>query len=169
LVVVWQDNLPDHDQQRSSRFSPTVKPEAPSAVVCSWWWAGDARNMLSHTQTSMNLSSSQHLTKHLIKPEHYRINKKETRYGFILFYAPWVSICTAAFSNVLVNIYSYPHFLHILIKTFLVSWLKTHETTTAVFFLCNSQDVACFVFITCSNFAAVAQSVQWLSYVLDDW
>jgi len=27
--------LPDHDQQRSSRFSPTVKPEAPSAVVCS--------------------------------------------------------------------------------------------------------------------------------------
>ena len=37
LVVVWQ--VPDHDQQRSSRFSPTVKPEAPSAVVCSWWWA----------------------------------------------------------------------------------------------------------------------------------
>ena len=32
--------LQDHDQQRSSRFSPTVKPEAPSAVVCSWWWAG---------------------------------------------------------------------------------------------------------------------------------
>jgi len=28
--VVW----PDHDQQRSNRFSPTVKPEAPSAVVC---------------------------------------------------------------------------------------------------------------------------------------
>jgi hypothetical protein len=28
-------NLPDHDQQRSIRFSPTVKPEAPSAVVCS--------------------------------------------------------------------------------------------------------------------------------------
>jgi hypothetical protein len=28
-------NLPDHDQQRFSRFSPTVKPEAPSAVVCS--------------------------------------------------------------------------------------------------------------------------------------
>jgi len=28
-------NLADHDQQRSSRFSPTVKPEAPSAVVCS--------------------------------------------------------------------------------------------------------------------------------------
>jgi len=25
----------DHDQQRSSRFSPTVKYEAPSAVVCS--------------------------------------------------------------------------------------------------------------------------------------
>jgi len=31
---------PDHDQQRSSCFLPTVKPEAPSAVVCSWWWAG---------------------------------------------------------------------------------------------------------------------------------
>jgi hypothetical protein len=28
-----------HDQQRSSSFSPTVQPEAPSAVVCSWWWA----------------------------------------------------------------------------------------------------------------------------------
>jgi len=28
-------NLPDHDQQRSSRFSPTVKPEAFNAVVCS--------------------------------------------------------------------------------------------------------------------------------------
>ena len=36
--VVW--HLSDHDQQRSSRFPPTVKPEAPSAVVCSWWWAG---------------------------------------------------------------------------------------------------------------------------------
>jgi len=32
--VVWQVNLPDHNQQRSSRFSPTVKPEVPSAVVC---------------------------------------------------------------------------------------------------------------------------------------
>jgi len=32
--------LTDHNQQRSNRFSPTVKPEAPSAVVCSWWWAG---------------------------------------------------------------------------------------------------------------------------------
>ena len=31
LVVVWLD----HDQQRSNRFSPTVKPEAPSVVVCS--------------------------------------------------------------------------------------------------------------------------------------
>jgi hypothetical protein len=27
--------LPEHDQQRSSRFTPTVIPEAPSAVVCS--------------------------------------------------------------------------------------------------------------------------------------
>ena len=36
LVVVW----PDHSQQRSNRFLQTVVPEAPSAVVCSWWWAG---------------------------------------------------------------------------------------------------------------------------------
>ena len=35
LVMVWQVNLPDHDQQHLSRFPPTVKPEAPSAVVCS--------------------------------------------------------------------------------------------------------------------------------------
>jgi hypothetical protein len=28
-------NLPDHDQKHSSRFSPTVKSEAPSTVVCS--------------------------------------------------------------------------------------------------------------------------------------
>ena len=35
LVVAWQVNLLGHDQQRPSRFSPTVKPEAPSAVVCS--------------------------------------------------------------------------------------------------------------------------------------
>jgi hypothetical protein len=35
LVVVWQVNLPDHDQQRSNRQAPVVKPEAPSAVVCS--------------------------------------------------------------------------------------------------------------------------------------
>jgi hypothetical protein len=34
LVVVW----PDHDQQPSSRFSPTVQLEGPSAVVSSWWW-----------------------------------------------------------------------------------------------------------------------------------
>ena len=34
LVMVWQV-MPDHNQQRSSCFSPTVKPEAPSAVVCS--------------------------------------------------------------------------------------------------------------------------------------
>jgi len=41
LVMVWQViNLPDHDQKLFSCFSPTVKPEAPSAVVCSWWWAG---------------------------------------------------------------------------------------------------------------------------------
>jgi hypothetical protein len=35
LVVVWQVILPDHDQQRSNRHAPTVKPEAPSAVVGS--------------------------------------------------------------------------------------------------------------------------------------
>jgi len=28
-------DLPDHDQQRSNRHAPTVKPEAPSAVVRS--------------------------------------------------------------------------------------------------------------------------------------
>jgi hypothetical protein len=35
LVVVWSD----HDQKRSNRHAPTVKPEAPSAVVRSWCWA----------------------------------------------------------------------------------------------------------------------------------
>jgi len=32
--------LTDHDQQCSGRCTPTVKPKTPSAVVCSWWWAG---------------------------------------------------------------------------------------------------------------------------------
>jgi len=27
------DNLPDHDQRRSNRHAPKVKPEAPSAAV----------------------------------------------------------------------------------------------------------------------------------------
>jgi hypothetical protein len=36
----WSGRFLDHEQQRSSRFPPKVKPEAPSAVVCSWWWAG---------------------------------------------------------------------------------------------------------------------------------
>jgi hypothetical protein len=31
-------SLPHHDQQCSNRHSPTVKPEAPSVVVRSWWW-----------------------------------------------------------------------------------------------------------------------------------
>jgi hypothetical protein len=31
-----------HDQQHSNCHAPTVKPEAPSAVVCSWWWGGEA-------------------------------------------------------------------------------------------------------------------------------
>jgi hypothetical protein len=34
-VYVHIEGLSDHDQQRSSRFSPTVKPEAPSAIICS--------------------------------------------------------------------------------------------------------------------------------------
>ena len=52
LVVVWQDNLPDHDQKRSSLFSPTVKPEAPSAVVCSWWRAG---RRPKHVESHVNI------------------------------------------------------------------------------------------------------------------
>jgi len=32
-------DLPDNDQKRSNRHAPTIKPEAPSAVVRSWWWA----------------------------------------------------------------------------------------------------------------------------------
>ena len=31
-LCLWH-NLPDHDKQRSNRHAPTVKPEAPSAVV----------------------------------------------------------------------------------------------------------------------------------------
>jgi len=40
LVVVWQVNLSDHDQQHCNCHSPMVKPEAASAAVCSWWWVG---------------------------------------------------------------------------------------------------------------------------------
>jgi hypothetical protein len=69
LVVVWQvcstcfGRLPAHhrehtatyhNQQRSGRCFQTVKPDSPSAIVCSWWWAGDTPNMLSHTKTSSN-------------------------------------------------------------------------------------------------------------------
>jgi len=39
---------PDHDQQRCYRHSPTVKPEAASAVVCSWWWAGRRPKLEEH-------------------------------------------------------------------------------------------------------------------------
>ena len=41
FTATWRYSLymPDHDQQRSNRHAPTVKPEAPSAVVRSWWWA----------------------------------------------------------------------------------------------------------------------------------
>jgi hypothetical protein len=35
IISVVGRGVPDHDQQRSSRYSPTVKPEAPSAVVHS--------------------------------------------------------------------------------------------------------------------------------------
>jgi len=31
--------LVDHDQQHCNRHAAMVKPEAPSAVVCFWWWA----------------------------------------------------------------------------------------------------------------------------------
>jgi hypothetical protein len=42
-------NLSDHDQQRSSRFSPTVKPEAPMQLYAPDDGKGGARNTLSHT------------------------------------------------------------------------------------------------------------------------
>jgi len=42
-------NLPDHDQQRSNRFSPTVKPEVLVQLYAPDDGRGDARNMLSHT------------------------------------------------------------------------------------------------------------------------
>jgi len=38
-------------QQRSSCLSPTVKPEAPSAVICSWWWA---ERRLKHVEPHIN-------------------------------------------------------------------------------------------------------------------
>jgi len=44
--------LADHDQQRSNRFLLTVKPEAPSAIVCSWWWAG---RRLKHVEPHINV------------------------------------------------------------------------------------------------------------------
>jgi len=41
LTMVWPViNRPDSDQQRCSHFLPMVQREAPSAVVCLWWWAG---------------------------------------------------------------------------------------------------------------------------------
>jgi hypothetical protein len=57
LVVVWlvgqtTTGQPDHDQQCSSRFSPTVKPEAPSAGVCSLRWAG---RRLKHVEPHTNV------------------------------------------------------------------------------------------------------------------
>jgi hypothetical protein len=33
IISVVGRGVPKHDQQRSSRYSPTVKPEAPGAVV----------------------------------------------------------------------------------------------------------------------------------------
>jgi len=35
LVVVWPVNWPDHHQQCCYHHTPTVKPEAANAVVCS--------------------------------------------------------------------------------------------------------------------------------------
>jgi hypothetical protein len=39
MVVVWEANLPDHDQQHCYRHAPTVKQEAANAVVSSCLWA----------------------------------------------------------------------------------------------------------------------------------
>ena len=50
-LLSWY-GLPDHDQQRSSRFLPKVEPEGPSAVVCSWWWA---RRRPKHVEPHMNV------------------------------------------------------------------------------------------------------------------
>jgi hypothetical protein len=36
LVVVWQVNLPDHDQQHCYHHAPTVKAEAANAVIRSY-------------------------------------------------------------------------------------------------------------------------------------
>jgi len=44
----------DHDQQPSNRHAPTVKPEAPSAVVAPDDGRRGAQNIFSHTQTSSN-------------------------------------------------------------------------------------------------------------------
>jgi hypothetical protein len=40
-------SLADHDQQRSSRFSPTVKPEAPMQLYAPDDGRGDGGNMLT--------------------------------------------------------------------------------------------------------------------------
>jgi hypothetical protein len=42
----------DHDQQRYNCHAPTVKPEAPSAVVRSWWWA---ERCPKHVQPHVNV------------------------------------------------------------------------------------------------------------------
>jgi hypothetical protein len=36
----------------SSRFLPKVEPEAPNAVVCSWWWA---ERRTKHVEPHMNV------------------------------------------------------------------------------------------------------------------
>jgi hypothetical protein len=52
LIVFWPvDNRPDHKQQRSSHFLLTVETEVPTAVVCSWWWAG---RRLKYVEPYMN-------------------------------------------------------------------------------------------------------------------
>jgi hypothetical protein len=40
LVIIPQLTPPAPVPQSYPRYSPTEKPEAPSAVVCCWWWAG---------------------------------------------------------------------------------------------------------------------------------
>jgi hypothetical protein len=48
----WFGPQPDHDQKRSIRFLLMVEPEAPSAVACSWWWAG---RRPKHVEPHMNV------------------------------------------------------------------------------------------------------------------
>jgi len=46
--------LADHDQQRSNCHAPSVKPEAPSAVVRSWW---RAERRPKHVEPHLNVNN----------------------------------------------------------------------------------------------------------------